>query len=322
MSYEVPNNVLNAVPAPVVSVRTSTYNHEKYIRQCIEGVLMQKTDFAFEYIIGEDCSTDSTREIVLEYAQKYPDIIRVVTADRNVGMKANGLRCIERCRGSYIAVCEGDDYWSDPYKLQKQVDFLRAHPECSICATECEMYLEESGEIKPIRSLGKPLYTSREFLKGNQVYTLTTLIKAEYVREYQMEIAPLLPPFRMGDYSMWLYLLAKGPAAKMPDFTSVYRVLNSSSSHFEDAFEQVKFSVSAYDIRIYFNDLMGYGKKGMVYRRWRDTRKTCLRMRREKGVSFWPLYFKSISYLLKNKPPYPTEEIRNKVRMLNPNIQQ
>ena len=94
-SYELPNEVLKEIPEPMVSVRTSTYNHGPYIKQCIEGVLMQKTSFPFEYIIGEDFSTDETREIVFEYAKKYPQIIRVVTADYNVGSKANGQRCIQ-----------------------------------------------------------------------------------------------------------------------------------------------------------------------------------------------------------------------------------
>ena len=132
-SYEVGNNVLEAVPNPLVSIRTSTYNHGPYIKQCIEGILMQKTNFAFEYIIGEDFSTDETREIVFDYARKYPNIIRVITADYNVGSKANGRRCINACRGKYMALCEGDDYWTDPLKLQKQVDFLEGHPEYTMC---------------------------------------------------------------------------------------------------------------------------------------------------------------------------------------------
>ena len=308
------------MPEPLVSIRTSTYNHGKYIRQCMDGILMQKTDFPFEYIIGEDCSNDDTREIVLEYARKYPDVIRVVTADHNVGMKANGLRCIEMFRGKYIAVCEGDDYWSDPHKLQKQVDYMRAHPEVSICATECDMLVQETGEIRRISSLGIPLYTQREFLKGNQIYTMTALVRADHVREYQFEISPLLPYFRMGDYSMWLYLVAKGPVAKLPDVTSVYRVLNSSASHFEDPFDQVRFSVSSFDIRTFFNDLMGYGKKWMGYRRWRNTRKECRRMHRERGVPFLPLYIRSIRYLLATPAPRPSEEIRRKVAELNPGL--
>ncbi|ANT64609.1 Putative glycosyltransferase EpsE [Prosthecochloris sp. CIB 2401] len=136
-SYEVDNNVISAVPSPLVSIRTSTYQHVKYIGQCIEGVLMQKTNFPIEYIIGEDYSTDGTREIVLEYARKYPHVIRVITADYNVGAKANGRRCENAIRGKYVALCEGDDYWTDPYKLQKQVDSLEENPEYGMVFTRC-----------------------------------------------------------------------------------------------------------------------------------------------------------------------------------------
>lgn len=128
-SYEIPNRVLESAINPMVTIRTSTYNHGPYIRQCIEGVLMQKTDFPFEFIIGEDFSTDNTMEIVKEYAEKYPDVIRVITADYNVGSKANGTRCRRASRGEYMAICEGDDYWTDPQKLQKQVEHLRDKPE-------------------------------------------------------------------------------------------------------------------------------------------------------------------------------------------------
>lgn len=110
---------------PFVSVKTITYNHEKFIAQCIEGIMMQKTNFAFEYIIGEDCSTDSTMEIVQEYARRYPDVIRIITAEKNVGAVENDNRTDRACRGKYVAFCEGDDFWTDPYKLQKQVDFWR-----------------------------------------------------------------------------------------------------------------------------------------------------------------------------------------------------
>lgn len=131
-SYEVPNNVLRDMPQPLVTVRTITYQHAPFIRQCIEGVLMQRTTFPVEYIIGEDCSTDGTREIVMEYAARYPDRIRVITADRNVGVRANARRTNLALRGKYCALCEGDDYWTDPLKLQKQVDFLEANPDFSL----------------------------------------------------------------------------------------------------------------------------------------------------------------------------------------------
>lgn len=129
-SYEVPNNVLQAVPRPMVTVRTVTFRHAAYIEKCIESVLMQKTTFPVEYLIGEDASTDGTRDIVLRYAAQCPDRIRVITSDTNVGMRANGYRLLMASRGKYHAICEGDDYWTDPYKLQKQVDHLEQNPQC------------------------------------------------------------------------------------------------------------------------------------------------------------------------------------------------
>jgi glycosyltransferase involved in cell wall biosynthesis len=107
---------------PLVSVFTLAYNHAPYIARCIEGALMQKTDFPIEVVIGEDCSTDGTRDIVFSYARKYPERLRTVTSDSNVGMAANAARTFQACQGEYIAFCEGDDYWIDPLKLQKQYD--------------------------------------------------------------------------------------------------------------------------------------------------------------------------------------------------------
>ena len=112
---------------PVVSVHMITYNHEPYIRQAIEGVMMQKADFEFELVIGEDCSQDKTREICFEYQKKYPDKIRVLWWHENVSkLGGNGRRVTARCRGEFIAFCEGDDYWTDPLKLKKQKELLEA----------------------------------------------------------------------------------------------------------------------------------------------------------------------------------------------------
>jgi glycosyltransferase involved in cell wall biosynthesis len=133
------------VKEPLVSAKMMTYNHEPYIAQAIEGVLQQETDFPFELVIGEDCSTDGTREIVFDYQKKYPEIIRVVTSDKNVGSRRNGMRTTKACRGKYIAYCEGDDYWHHPRKLQKQVDYLESHPECGLVHSDQDRYYEKTG---------------------------------------------------------------------------------------------------------------------------------------------------------------------------------
>lgn len=177
-SYELPNNVLATVQEPVVTVRTITFQHAPYIRECIEGVLMQKTNFAFEYIIGEDCSTDGTREIVFEYAKKYPDLIRVITSDSNVGAKANSHRCQINLRGKYIALCEGDDYWIDPYKLQKQVDILESKPHCSVCAHNV-YFMSDGGQKLAWNSPREPEYKLDDQLRRHFVPTCSLMFRAD-----------------------------------------------------------------------------------------------------------------------------------------------
>jgi len=129
---------------PLVSVVTITYNHEPWIAKTIEGVLAQKVDFPIEYIIAEDCSTDGTREICERYAENYPAIIILLDSEKNLGFKENEKRAMEKVRGKYIAFCEGDDYWTCPDKLQRQVDFLEAHPDYSVCFTDFRNYLEDA----------------------------------------------------------------------------------------------------------------------------------------------------------------------------------
>ena len=132
---------------PLVSVTVATYQHVNYIKECLDGILMQKTDFPYEIILGEDGSTDGTQQICKEYAEKFPDKIRLFIRDRRLSQyigsdgkvtRFNGVWNRMSSRGKYIAWCEGDDFWVDPYKLQKQVDFLEKHPEC---VYSCHRYI-------------------------------------------------------------------------------------------------------------------------------------------------------------------------------------
>jgi len=219
-SYELPNNVLRAVPAPVVTVRTYTYQHGPYIRDCIEGVLAQKTTFPFEYIIGEDCSTDGTREIVLEYARRYPEVIRVVTADYNVGDKANVRRCINRTRGKYVALCEGDDYWISPLKLQRQVELMEANPEITFCFHNAFIVNTVTGGT--ILYYPTPLKPRLDFDQVCQISTPTASLLA------RSDVLATMPAWR--DQVIWQDLLFRlwcahyGELAYLDAVMSVYRI--------------------------------------------------------------------------------------------------
>ncbi len=120
-------------PNPLISVCIITYNQEKFIEKCLQGTTQQKTDFSYEIVIGEDHSTDKTASICTQYLQTYPELIKLHRRQENLGMIENWIQTLRSCSGKYVAVCEGDDYWTDPLKLQKQVSFLETHPEFSIC---------------------------------------------------------------------------------------------------------------------------------------------------------------------------------------------
>lgn len=137
----------------MVSIRCTAYNHEKYIRDALEGFVMQKTNFRFEAIVHDDASTDGTAAIIREYAEKYPDIIKPIFEKENQYSKHDGSlgRIMnEACVGKYIAMCEGDDYWTDPYKLQKQVDILEKYKDVIVC---CHLYQEYYEDIKSYTSV-------------------------------------------------------------------------------------------------------------------------------------------------------------------------
>jgi len=134
--------------SPKVSVLVMTYNHAHFIWQALDSVLMQRTDFAYEIVISEDCSTDGTREIVIDYHSRFRDTICLLLSERNLHSNAVVSRGIRACRGEFIALLDGDDYWTTADKLQTQVDFLEQHPDCSACFHNA-LTVYEDGSKKP-----------------------------------------------------------------------------------------------------------------------------------------------------------------------------
>lgn len=129
-----------------VSIVVTSYNHEKYIEQCLEAVLAQKGDFEMEIILGDDCSIDGTGQILDGYIKKYPNIIQKLHHEENLGITKNLKRCLDACTGKYITICEGDDYWTSDGKIQRQMQLLETHPEYSMCFSALTLYYEQEGK--------------------------------------------------------------------------------------------------------------------------------------------------------------------------------
>jgi len=171
----------------MVSVCMITYNHELYIRDALDGVVMQKTNFKIELIIGEDCSNDGTRKICEDYAAKYPKLIQLLPSDRNLGMSQNGIRTLESCKGNYIALIDGDDYWTDPLKLQKQVDFLENNPEFVLCFHDARI-IDWNNKIKGnyLKESLKGVIDKNKLKRGANILPLTLCFR-NVIKEFPNE---------------------------------------------------------------------------------------------------------------------------------------
>lgn len=199
-----------------------TYNHEKYIREAIDGVLMQKTNFEFELIIGEDFSDDNTRQICEEYAKAHPGKIDLLESKMNYGIIPNFIRTLKSCRGKYIALCEGDDYWTDPYKLQKQVDFLDSNKDCTLCFTNGLIIDEDNNIIRQDRVPPdkRMKLTQRDVLAGYVPPANTIMFHRSAIRNFPDEFYQIVN----GDFLVTALVLEEGNAGYIDDHTAVYRM--------------------------------------------------------------------------------------------------
>lgn len=207
----------------LVSINCMAYNHEKVIRDALEGFLLQETSFEFEILIGEDCSTDQTRTIIQEYVEKYPDNIKLITSENNVGWKKNSERLLKHSSGKYIALCEGDDYWTDPGKLQKQVEYMENHPECSLCFHRARIE-DENGratgeEIRPYNeNNNSPIEDI--ILGGGGFCPTASLLFPKALIENPPDF---IQEAHVGDYPLQMWLASQGEVYYFDEVMSVYR---------------------------------------------------------------------------------------------------
>lgn len=249
---------------PLVSVSCITYNHALYIRQCLDGFVMQKTTFPFEVLIHDDASTDGTIDIIKEYEKKYPHIIKPIYENENQWMKGRkGTRVFNypRAKGKYIAFCEGDDYWTDPLKLQKQVDFLEAHPNYGLVHGYAKSYNEKNKSFDD-KLIGSDFKDADQIIIANKVITLSACARMDLYGLYLKEIASN-PSWKMSDYPLWIYIALKSKVYFLNEVVGVYRVLENSASHSNDIEKEIDFLYNAYSVSNFF--AINNGKRYLLY---------------------------------------------------------
>jgi glycosyltransferase involved in cell wall biosynthesis len=214
-----------------LSVLVMTYNHGKFITQALESVLMQKVDFEYEILISEDCSTDNTREIVLNYKEKYPDKIRLLLSEKNLHSNEIVSRGIKAARGKYLATLDGDDYWTSPDKLQKQVNFLDNHSECSVCYHNVNVVYEDGKEPHPFHtsnpnhhissSVPKAVSKLEDIVPGNFLQAGSVMFRTGLFKEFPDWYNSFFP---ITDWPIHIFNAEHGDLGYIDEILGAYRV--------------------------------------------------------------------------------------------------
>lgn len=205
-----------------LSVLVMTYNHINFIRRALDSALMQETDFDFEILISEDCSTDGTREVVLDYHRQYPEKIRLLLSEQNIHSNQVVIRGIEAARGKYIALLDGDDYWTSPQKLQKQVDYLDQHPECAMCFHNA-LVVSEEGKKDPwlwTPSDQKEISTLEDIWMGNFIATCSTMFRNHLTGQIPDWYITMFP---ITDWPLHILNAERGHIGYVNEVMGVYR---------------------------------------------------------------------------------------------------
>ena len=215
----------------LVSVLCLAYNHEKFIRQALEGFVMQKTNFGFEVLINDDASTDNTAKIIKEYEEKYPDIIKPVYQTENQysqGKPIMKTHLFPKAQGKYFAICEGDDYWTDPLKLQKQVDFLENNSEYAICVHKATLKNFKTGkDIEFPNVIQDRDYTTEEIIEaGGGIFSTNSVVVKKEILTAQPEC---FKAKGFSDYQVFIYGSIYGKCRCLADNMSVYNFFTAGS---------------------------------------------------------------------------------------------
>jgi len=241
---------------PLVSIVCIVFNHEPFLRQCLDGFVMQKTDFPVEILIHDDASTDGSADIIREYEAKYPDLFRPIYQVENQYSQGNDIWygiLFPRAKGKYIAICEGDDFWTDPLKLQKQIDFLENHPDFSMCFHSASILRQGVGDLKTgakFESIEEREYESTEIFTTWLVPTASIVFRKDTVLSHRTKHPEWL---NRGDINLVLKCLATGRVWGMSGVMSVYRMQPGSVLHNEQFRSKAVFDLPRHFKCLYIN---------------------------------------------------------------------
>lgn len=235
----------------MVSICCLAYNHENYIRKTLEGFVNQKTNFKYEILIHDDASTDKTTEIIKEYEKKYPDLIKPIYQTENQYSKGIRITCalqFPRVTGKYVAMCEGDDFWTDMNKLQLQVDAMEANPNCTFCAHMVEMIKEDGtdmGKAYPLEEVAGGILKAESFMEilANKLpypfQTSSYFFRSEYLKEIVEDTPQFMKMSKVLDMPLLLFYISKGDLYYINKKMSCYRVQSKGSWN-----EKIESSIS------------------------------------------------------------------------------
>lgn len=281
----------------MLSIYVATYNHEKYIVQALDSILMQETEYSYEILVGEDCSTDHTRAVLKEYEKRHPGKLKVFYREHNMNkeMPNNGLDLRNRCRGKYVIALEGDDYWVDSKKIDRQIRFLEENPQYLAVAHRCvvvDQNSEEKNENYP--ECKQREYTFKHYASEIMPGQLTTVMYRN-PNTRQLDQSIIQKKMKPGDRATYFWLLTNGKVYCFPEVMSAYRHITDHGSSFSANYTY-KFEDSDY---LYYN-LLEYARKHKNFEA-------------EKYAEF--LYFRNLLYSMRLKQCSVTQ-MRNKLPII------
>jgi len=241
--------------SPLVSIICTTYNHEAYIKDALEGFVMQKTDFPFEVIVHDDASTDRTAEIIKKFEACYSDLfVTIYQSENQYSRKDVNIWSditFPMARGKYIAICEGDDYWIDPLKLQKQVDFLELNQNYGMIHTNCQVVDANNKDLQKYNRNWTSGDVFDQLVNGKYgIVTATVVFRTQMYSNIESELDNL--NFKIGDLPMWIEFSRMSKVKYIDEITTCYRKLDNSASHSDDILKVQRFHENVLEIKSFY----------------------------------------------------------------------